>query len=393
MQLTILGLPFEAQKAWLDSELSQDQIEYKVQMIEEIESYLFGGNIIWNKTEAKDCYKYLFNLFSKENWILSNWEKYRFNSYLESLKVFIWDNEDLNIAGKPPISLEDSPLIDKLVDRSDYVEIFKLVFQIYWINKPIIIDERSSIYDREDALFIPSSQAYETLKLQRVLQLIQHEIETHYIIQDNNEKLLWNFRWWNNLLREEWVAMVSEWLLFWKELTDFWVSKRFPMIFAWEMLCWEEYLDFVKLLCKMNWESNIEWIYLRRKRNYPLNYRWVQHKDTTYSRWIQKVIEYIREWNDLKDLFIGKLSFEDLNLGKNIAVQNSIKLKYPIFIWELILFVLNWNKLSKSSFQNYLKNKYPFVFEQIWDEVLKLNELSFSNKKKLVEILKILGKK
>jgi hypothetical protein len=38
-------------------------------------------------------------------------------------------------------------MLDKLISREDYIKIFQLVFEIYGINKPIIVDERSSIYD------------------------------------------------------------------------------------------------------------------------------------------------------------------------------------------------------------------------------------------------------
>jgi hypothetical protein len=38
----------------------------------------------------------------------------------------------------------------KEISREKYIKIFELVFQFYRINIPVIIDERSSIYDGED---------------------------------------------------------------------------------------------------------------------------------------------------------------------------------------------------------------------------------------------------
>ncbi|MEF2175984.1 MAG: hypothetical protein V3575_05910 [Candidatus Absconditabacteria bacterium] len=393
LQLTIVGLPFESQKAGLENNYDEIKIQERVELLETIESKLFGGNIRNNKSESHDCYFYLKNIYQLNKGNLSQPEQTQFQGYLDILEKFISkDSIDTNnLSMKNTIS--QNIILKKLVNRDDYVRIFHLVFQIYGIQKSVIIDERSSIYDGDDAFYIPSAEAYEKLELQRVLQLIQHEIETHYIIQSNNEKLLGTFRGGNNLLREEGLAMVSEGLLAGKTLNDFGVSASLPMIFAGEVLDGEQYYDFINLLCKIKGENNINGIYLRRKRNYPLNYKGVQHKDATYSRGIQKVIEYIKDGKDLKELYIGKLSFEDLELGKKLSINNSINLKYPIFIGELIMFVLSGNKLQKLTFHKYLMNKYPFVFDKVSSQDLTLNELSFSNKKKIVEILKILGSK
>jgi len=54
----------------------------------------------------------------------------------------------------------------------------------------VIVDSRSAIYDAPEALYIPNDFSYSALKIQRVLQLIVHEIETHYLIQENNTLLL-----------------------------------------------------------------------------------------------------------------------------------------------------------------------------------------------------------
>lgn len=76
------------------------------------------------------------------------------------------------------------------IDRESYMEAFRKVFEFYGIDKPVVCDERSSIFDGEDALHIPDSEEYATLPVSRVLALIQHEIETHYLIAKNNERVL-----------------------------------------------------------------------------------------------------------------------------------------------------------------------------------------------------------
>lgn len=87
----------------------------------------------------------------------------------------------------------EEPEIDGLsrkIDRESYMEAFRKVFEFYGIDKPVVCDERSSIFDGEDALHIPDSEEYATLPVSRVLALIQHEIETHYLIAKNNERVL-----------------------------------------------------------------------------------------------------------------------------------------------------------------------------------------------------------
>jgi hypothetical protein len=82
---------------------------------------------------------------------------------------------------------DNQTLFEKKINRENYIRIFELVLAMYGINKPVEIDERSSIYDGDDALYIPSSKEYNTLSIQKILKLIQHEIERHMLSLENNE--------------------------------------------------------------------------------------------------------------------------------------------------------------------------------------------------------------
>ncbi len=79
---------------------------------------------------------------------------------------------------------------DAPVSRNAYVEIFRRAFSAYRIDKPVVVEERSSIYDGEDALRIPNSEEYAIRRFSRVLGLLQHEIGTHYLIAENNRQVL-----------------------------------------------------------------------------------------------------------------------------------------------------------------------------------------------------------
>ena len=83
---------------------------------------------------------------------------------------------------------DNKELFEKKISRTDYVKIFELVFALYGIKKSIIIDERNSMYDGDDGLHIPKNKNYETLSLQKILVLIQHEIERHMLSLENNEE-------------------------------------------------------------------------------------------------------------------------------------------------------------------------------------------------------------
>lgn len=392
LNFTIVWLVFEAEKAWYNHHLSESEVESKVQELEEIEKKLFDGNVRDNQYEVDESYKVLHNLFRQSKSVLSQSEQKRFSYYLSQMKrnvsvdVMTNDNEKNTDSQTEKLSI-----LDKEVPRQDYIEIFRLVFEICNINIPVIVEERDSIYDWKDALHIPLSKIYETLPLEKVLWLITHEIETHYHIQGNNSKVIGNFRWWKNLQREDGVAMIMEWILKGKKIEDFWISDSIPMIYAWEIFVWEDLLDFLTILSKLKWIKKIG--FLRRKRLYPLDYRWVQHKDTSYSRWIQKVIQYIKKWWDIKTLFIAKVFFEDLDLAKSIIDSTQwLTLQYPLFVAELLLFVLSWNSLNEEAFRKHLSKKYPFLEPKNEIDNNTVSRLTFSTKKKIIEILDILQK-
>lgn len=185
------------------------------------------------------------------------------------------------------------------IKRDKYTAIFKSVFELYGLDIPIIHEERSSIYDSENALRIPTSPEYNSISLQRILALIQHEIECHYINLKNSRKAIGNVRGKDNLEKEEGIATVSEYLLegYKIEQLDF-VVGSLPSILAGELLQGDDFEDFTRLMRIMEGEgrdSSPHSLFLRRKRNYPLEQRGVQHKDTSYTRGLFKTIEYIAE--------------------------------------------------------------------------------------------------
>ncbi len=146
----------------------------------------------------------LHTLLDKNKHLLSATERKEMIGFLDVLREqptfreAIYDEPDETVR-----IMDDDPLFQESIERENYVRIFELALAFYGIQKPVIVDSRSSIYDAPEALYIPNDFAYDTLKMQRVLQLLAHEVETHYLIQENNVIVLGDLKGAQNLMREE----------------------------------------------------------------------------------------------------------------------------------------------------------------------------------------------
>ena len=109
-------------------------------------------------------------------------------AYVDIDGMFKNREKDTRTTNYKKIFEDNKELFEKKISRTDYVKIFELVFALYGIKKSIIIDERNSMYDGDDGLHIPKNKNYETLSLQKILVLIQHEIERHMLSLENNEE-------------------------------------------------------------------------------------------------------------------------------------------------------------------------------------------------------------
>lgn len=388
LDLTILWLPFEIEKAGHSLTLSPQEIEQRTQSMEAIEKDLFGGNIRENPLEVTNCYRSLKTKIEKKLPTMTENQKRICEKLLSSVKqlptfldiegAFKNGKKDTRTTNYKKIFEENKELFEKKIPRADYVKIFELVFSLYGIDKPVKIDERNSIYDGDDALHIPQGKNYESLSFQKVLKLIQHEIERHMLSLENNRQNVWWFRWGNNLFMEEGTAMIMEWTLEWKSLSAYgWVSVSLPNLLAWEILNGDEYKEFLTIFS----QKDID----RKKRLYPLHYRGVQHKDTTYTRWPKAVIEYLMKWWDPKDLYIWRLQASDIT-----KVKEKKNIKYPKLVSEVIIQKLVNKKINDDEFKNFIAGKYNFLSENTVKD--KMNDFTDDQKRKLVEILQIVKK-
>ncbi len=392
IELTQLWLPFELEKAGFDHNLTKEQIIDSVQKMEKIEAKLFGGNVRDNSWEVSQSVFELEKYLDKNKENLSKEEEKKFLSYIQQAKKLVNTNEKVSTPKK--FQEIEWWIMDKKISREDYIKIFQLVFDIYNIQRPIVIDSRSSIYDGDDALYIPNDDSYKYLKLKKILTLIAHEIETHYIIQDNSKYSMGESKWGGNLVREEGLAKIAEWILVGKKLEDFNITISLAEILLGEILKADDFDEFIKLYrkAKGNSEERAYTKYIarlnRRKRLYPMNYKGVQHKDTSYARWQVEVRKFIESGGDIKSLYYGKVWFQDLDTLKENMSVNPEDLKYPILIWEIILYYIDNGGLDKDKFREYIQKKYDFI------DFSKENtkKLTFFQKRKLVEIFRLIEK-
>lgn len=385
LDLTILGLPFEVEKAWHKNMMQHEEIEQRIQKMENIEKELFGGNIRENSWEVVNCYRNLKKKIEKKLPTMNEKQKqlcFKILDMIVSLPAFvdidgIFKNRktDTRAMNYKKIFEDNKVLFEKKISRNDYVKIFELVFAMYNIKKPVKIDERNSIYDGDDALYIPKNKNYDTLTLQKILTLIQHEIERHMLTLENNEVNVWWFRWANNLFMEEWSAMIMEGTLQWKWLNEYeWVSTSLPNLLVWEIVNGEEYKEFLAIFS----QKDID----RKKRLYPLYYRGIAHKDTVYTRWPKAVIEFMQWW-DPKDTYIWRLQAKDID-----KIHEKKNIKYPKLVSEVIIQKLVNKQINDEEFKNFITGKYNFLSEDTIKD--KMNDFTWDQKRKLIEILQII---
>jgi hypothetical protein len=280
-------------------------------------------------------------------------------------------------------------------------------------------DSAKSISDGPKWVQFPTTKEFDYIRIIRFFRLGNHEIETHNITDYNSKQLFGNLRWAKSTEKDEWVAMLMEQLFsYWKELYKIdsdWdqiididkigVKLNFTRTLMWELLSSEELLNFL-LLCEKISPDSISPIdrFYRLKRN---NKTGVQHKDTTYTRWLFKAIKEINKYIKSKwkkginpeDLFLGKISFEETHKLKSIKeakekAWENIEILKPLFISDAVYFAisekLKWNvwNINWDDFYKYLQEKYPifnFTKEQI-------KEVSHKTKRNVYWIVNILLK-
>ena len=369
LENTVLWIDFELEKAGHNNGLSEKKTQDIISKIEAWEKSLFWAKVIETPSEFSACY----------NFVIKNHQKYKNRLDIESRKNM--DDYLLTIKKAAKIELQETQdvkikkvsgkFLNTCIDRKDYMKVFDLVCEMYWVSQRTKLTNAASIYDGDNFLEIPKNPEHAIFTLDRLLKLLTHEIESHYINSFNGRILLGTFRWSKNLPKEEWLAMFMEKIFQGYNYDDIHsIVEYFFTTMAWEVLPGDDFLEFMRIMwkeykCKRNHINSVR----RAKRNYSLNHRWVQHKDVVYFRWLTELLEELKKWHKFSRLFLWKVGFHDVEHLYEIYYSHPRKeeIIYPIFISDLIYyyFTQKWEDkdfvFSAPDYYLYLKKKYWFI--------------------------------
>ncbi len=146
--------------------------------------------------------------------------------------------------------------------------------------------------------------------------IIAHEIEWHYLRRINWKKIKYKIfsSWTANYLEiEEAVAIYNQNRFLWKS------DRKFYSIFErYYFLSYALNNSYKNLLEKMiqyyNWDLEKVFNYILRLKRWMGSFsdEWIFTKDSLYVNWFFKLDDFIKNWWKLEDLYIWKISLDDL---------------------------------------------------------------------------------
>lgn len=367
LNFTLLGLPFELEKAGIENGYVKSE---KIWILEEQKTHEAAAwmpQISESPKYANVCYKFLCDTLRDSD--LSEEDKEKFKPYLSKLESDAWD--EFSYSEKSWEASETKKFINMLkgikVPRTQVIQMFEWAMQINWINKKVIEADVDFIYDWPDALYYPKKKAFDYRTMDRVLALIDHEIEKHFFNERVHEEIHgeWAHRFAWNLPKEEGLAIAWEKILLWEDLSDIPVQYTFIMTYFWEMLPWDEFLQFLYDLSTVVPQADVLGRFYRMKRWKDLDLPWVQEKDGLYSIWVMEIVDFIENGWQITDLFLWKHSLADLDRVK--ALRGEEKTEIPIGISEILMYNLMgkyWYQVAES-FDVYISDKYG-EHDSIW---------------------------
>lgn len=412
------AIQFEIEKAWFISTLNTEeelQIENKQK---ELDTKLFWWNIKDKPEEVILAYEYIIEKYIKNKGKLTIEQQERFEWYLNKVKPYlpIWY---IHIAKIKPKIIEWD-FLDLDISKPDYILSFNILVEALEKLEHVVESNKDvkSISDWPRWVQFPTTEKFDNMKMLRFFKLGSHEIETHNITDYNWKQLIGNMRGAFSTEKDEWVAMLMEQLfMYWNELyktDEFWnqiidinkvqINSYFTKTLMWELLHDDvELKDFLEIseIIDPDVISPLD-RFNRLKRN---NKRWVQHKDTTYTRWLFKAIEEInkfivskwKQWINPEDMFLGKISFSETEKLKRIkqtkeAKWDTVEIIRPLFISDAIYFIINeklkweeWN-ITGESFYKYLQEKYP-IFDFSREQISQVSHQTKRNVYWIVNIM------
>ena len=417
LDYSLNAIPFELEKAWIELEINKEDEEELENKQEELDKKLFWWKIKDNTEETILSYEYILEKYNNAKDKLNKEEQKRFQWYLNKIKPYLpkWYKYQLK---EKPKSI-DWDFLNIELPKKDYILWFNIFVEALEKLEHIVESNNEiwSISDGPKWVQFPTNEKFSHIQIDRFLLLWEHEIETHNITDYNWKQLLGNLRWSRSTEKDEWVAMLMEQLFkYWKglyKIDEDWdqiidiekirINSYFTKTLMWELLEDDDLLDFLKLSEKFDPDViTAQDRFDRLKRN---NKRHVQHKDTTYTRWLFKAIKEInkfikskwKEWINPEDLFLGKISFDETKKLKKIKESKeknweNIEIIKPLFISDAVYYAvtekLKWESwtITWEWFYKYLSEKYP-IFNFTEEHV---KAVSYETKRNVYWIVNIL---
>lgn len=403
LELALLSLPFEFQKAGYQIDETPTQIKKRKKDIENLETKIWGEKISENPHETRNCIIYLEKKYKKNRHLLMQEDDWNFEYFFKKIEKY-WDIEwvkdetSQNFHTSLPdhdnaqenlsyLFFENFRTVE--IKREDYIEIFRKCLYISGLKDiEIQIWNGGSISITKDVLLVPESSSYNFLSLQRILCLVYHEIIIHGTTWKNQKRFFWSLRWSKYYEKEEGLASYIESRLLW-----YYNNSCIPSlcahsrILAWEILNGSQYWDFIRILRVITKQKtgSTKKSFLRNKIYHSYDDVWTSRKEASYVRWFYKVQRYIQENKDLRYLLLWKLSFERCEEQWEKYISDT-KFVLPISISDYIIYHIAEQYIphkNYSSYDMYMKTKYPDIHNFFQD----ISGLTGEKKEKLQELL------
>ena len=248
----------------------------------------------------------------------------------------VWDNLDYiqNILDNKEKTKQE----DEYLEFEEIHDLIKKFNHIYNINISLRRWQKAARFVMKwDILYIREGAKVWKKELRSI---VAHEIEWHYLRKLNWKKLDYNIFWhWTAwyLETDEWIAVYNQ-NRFLSNLDRkyYWIFERYYFTYFALNNSYSDLLE--KMKEYYDWDLEKIFNYITRFKRWMTNFTddWVFVKDIVYVNWLLKINEFIKKWWKLEELYIGKISLEDLE-----EVKNSYFIKFN-FKWLITPFFIKY---------------------------------------------------
>ena len=111
-----------------------------------------------------------------------------------------------------------------------------------------------------------------------------------------------------------------------------------------------------------------------------------------YGNGLSRVIDFLKNGGDIKSLYSGKISIDDIKSGKFDFSENP-EMQLPYFLEDIVIFIAKNTQnetLNHENFLRFLNEKYSHILQKKDFEKKdfeKIERLTQAHKRKIIEIL------